>query len=58
MSVVADARIRRHRLTVEEYHRMGEAGILIEDMRVELTQRRAVRRDTGGKRACGRREAA
>ncbi len=28
--------IRRHRLTVANYHRMGEAGILHEDSRVEL----------------------
>lgn len=26
----------RHRLTVDEYHRMGEAGILHEDSRIEL----------------------
>lgn len=29
---------RRHRLTVEEYHRMGEAGILAPDARVELIE--------------------
>ena len=28
--------IKRRRFTVEEYHRMGEAGILPEDSRVEL----------------------
>jgi Uma2 family endonuclease len=28
--------VRRHRFTVEEYHRMGEAGIFSEDDRVEL----------------------
>ena len=38
MGVVADGQIRRHRLTVEAYHRMGEAGILSEDSRVELIE--------------------
>jgi Uma2 family endonuclease len=30
--------VRRHRFTVEEYHRMGEAGIFSEDDRVELVE--------------------
>jgi Uma2 family endonuclease len=30
--------LRRHRFTVEEYHRMGEAGILTADHRVELIE--------------------
>lgn len=30
--------IRRHRLTVEEYYRMGEVGILAPDARVELVE--------------------
>lgn len=30
------AEIKRHRFTVEEYHRMGEANLLSEDDRVEL----------------------
>jgi len=30
--------VRRRRFTVEEYHRMGEAGILREDERVELIE--------------------
>jgi Uma2 family endonuclease len=34
----ADALPRRHRITVEEYHRMGEAGIFSEDDRVELIE--------------------
>lgn len=38
MSRVASPEIRRHRLTVEDYHRMGEAGILSEDTRVELIE--------------------
>jgi hypothetical protein len=32
----AKEQITRRRFTVEEYHRMGEAGILREDERVEL----------------------
>ena len=28
----------RHRFTVEEYHRMAEAGILAEDAKVELIE--------------------
>jgi Uma2 family endonuclease len=28
--------VQRHRLTVDEYHRMGEAGVLQPDARVEL----------------------
>jgi Uma2 family endonuclease len=30
--------IRRHRFTLDEYHRMGEVGILHEDSRVELIE--------------------
>lgn len=30
--------IRRHRLTVDEYHRMAEAGVLAPDARVELIE--------------------
>ena len=29
---------QKHRLTVEEYHRIGEAGIFHEDMRIELIE--------------------
>jgi hypothetical protein len=29
--------LKTHRFTVDEYHRMGEAGIFSEDNRVELT---------------------
>jgi len=36
MSSAAEDLIVRHRLTVEDYQRMGEAGILHEDARVEL----------------------
>ncbi|MGH8613755.1 MAG: Uma2 family endonuclease [Gammaproteobacteria bacterium] len=36
MSTIAENAITRHRLTVEEFHRMGEAGIFLEDDRVEL----------------------
>lgn len=34
--VVGPQEIKRHRFTVEEYHKMGEAGIFGEDDRVEL----------------------
>ena len=30
------SRVRQRRFTVEEYHRMGETGILVEDEHVEL----------------------
>jgi hypothetical protein len=30
--------VPRHRLTVDDYHRLGEAGILGEDDRVELLE--------------------
>jgi hypothetical protein len=32
------AGIKRHRFTVEEYHKMGETGLLSEDDRVELIE--------------------
>jgi len=38
MSSTAEELIVRHRLTVADYHRMGEAGILHEDSRVELIE--------------------
>ena len=31
-------KVKRHRLTLEDYHRLGEAGILGEDDRVELLE--------------------
>ena len=36
MSSIATREPRRHRLTVEDYYRMGETGILAPDARVEL----------------------
>lgn len=36
MNATADVLPRRHRLSVDDYHRMGRAGILAEDERVEL----------------------
>ena len=36
MSAVLQAEVRRHRLTVDDFHRMGEAGIFRADERVEL----------------------
>jgi Uma2 family endonuclease len=38
MDVVEEPRITRHRLTVEQYHRMGEAGVFETDARVELIE--------------------
>jgi Uma2 family endonuclease len=38
MPITAQALYQRHRLTVDDYHRMGEAGILQEDDRVELIE--------------------
>ncbi len=53
MSVVADPQIQRHRLTVEEYHRMGEAGILGEDARVELIEGELIDMTPVGSRHAG-----
>ena len=38
MSVAMDEGPRRHRITVEEYHRMAEVGLLAPDARVELIE--------------------
>jgi len=38
MSAIVDPQSRCHRLTVQEYHRMGEVGIFGEDDRVELIE--------------------
>jgi Uma2 family endonuclease len=38
MSSTAQDLLKRHRLTVRDYHRMGEVGILHEDSRVELIE--------------------
>lgn len=38
MSGTAQDLLQRHRLTISDYHRMGEAGILHEDSRVELIE--------------------
>jgi hypothetical protein len=36
----------RRRLTIEEYHRLGEAGVLKEDEHVELIEGNLIRVDT------------
>ena len=38
MSARAENTYRRHRLTVADYHRMGEAGVFAHDARVELIE--------------------
>jgi Uma2 family endonuclease len=38
MSTRAENTYRRHRLTVADYHRMGEAGVFARDARVELIE--------------------
>ena len=38
MSVAMDEWPRRHRITVEEYYRMAEVGLLAPDARVELIE--------------------
>ena len=36
--------LRRHRLTVDDYHQMAEAGILADDDRVELIEGEGLQR--------------
>ncbi len=38
MDLLEAVQIKRHRLTVEQFHRMGEAGVLAPDARVELIE--------------------
>lgn len=38
METLEEPRIKRHQLNVEQYHRMGEAGVLAPDARVELIE--------------------
>src|SRR5437016_14658240 len=45
--------LTRYRFTVEEYHRMGEAGILPEDSRIELIAGEIVVREPIGSRHAG-----
>src|SRR5437762_7739050 len=45
--------VKRYRFTVEEYHRMGEAGILPEDSRIELVTGDIVVREPIGSRHAG-----
>jgi Uma2 family endonuclease len=45
--------LQRYRFTVEEYHRMGEAGILPEDSRIELIAGEIVVREPIGSRHAG-----
>jgi Uma2 family endonuclease len=47
------ARLRRRRFTVDEYHRMGETGILPEDGRIELITGDIIVREPVGTRHAG-----
>jgi Uma2 family endonuclease len=38
MEMLAEPTVRRHRITVEQYHRMGDAGVFEPDARVELIE--------------------
>ena len=38
METLAEPLVRRHRITVEQYHRMGESGVFDPDARVELIE--------------------
>jgi Uma2 family endonuclease len=49
----AEDLIRRHRYTVEDYRRMGEAGVLGEDDRVELIEGEIVDMTPAGSRHAG-----
>jgi hypothetical protein len=37
--------VRRHKLSVDDFHKLGEAGVLHEDSRVELIRQLEVFRD-------------
>jgi len=45
--------VKRRRFTLEEYHRMGEAGILADDPRIELLAGAVVVREPTGSRHAG-----
>src|SRR3989442_8346052 len=45
--------VKRHRFTIDQYHRMGEAGILSEDEPVELIAGEIVVREPIGSRPAG-----
>ena len=38
MGILMESWPRRHRITVDEYHRMAEVGVLAPDARVELIE--------------------
>lgn len=53
MTASVDKHLRRRRFTVDEYHRMGETGILDEDDRVELLEGAIVEMTPIGSRHVG-----
>jgi len=53
MSNTAQDLLYRHRLTISDYHRMGEVGILHEDARVELIDGELIDRAPIGSRHAG-----
>ena len=42
MDLLDAVQIKRHRITVEQYHRMGEAGVFAPDVRIELIEGQVV----------------
>ena len=53
MEVLEEPRIKRHLLTVEQYHLMGEAGIFAPDARVELIEGEVIEMAPMGSRHYG-----
>ncbi|TXF11398.1 Uma2 family endonuclease [Pelomicrobium methylotrophicum] len=53
MSIQSENWLPRHRLTVDEYHRMGEVGLLAPEARVELIEGEIIDRARIGSRHAG-----
>ena len=50
MSAITDSWIRRHRISVAEYYRMAEVGLLAQDAQVELIEGEVIDRAPIGSR--------